>query len=90
MIKNRISKFFRPMVESQEQPEPPKVNPSAFIAMPTGLAPSTPGVFGPGAAPAPMNIYEIALAEAQRKIAESRANELGETDDLSGWIGEGL
>jgi hypothetical protein len=83
MIKNRISKYFRPTVDAQEQPEPPKVNPSAFIAMPTGLAPPMPGST-PGA---PMNIYDIALAEAQRKIAEARANEM---DDLSGWIGEGL
>jgi hypothetical protein len=89
MIKNRISKYFRPAVESQEQQEPAKVNPSAFIAIPTGLAPGSPM---PGAMPGsmsatPMNIYEIALAEAQRKIAEARANEM---DDLSGWLGEGL
>jgi hypothetical protein len=89
MIKNRISKYFRPVVESQEQPEPAKLNPSAFIAIPTGLAPGSPMPGMPGSMPAiPTNIYEIALAEAQRKIAESRAND--EMDDLGGWIGEGL
>jgi hypothetical protein len=89
MIKNRISKYFRPAVESHEEQEPPKVNPAAFIAIPTGLAPGSPlpGSL-PGSMPTtPMNIYEIALAEAQRKIAEARANEM---DDLSGWLGEGL
>ena len=85
MMKNRISKYFRPTAESQEQPEPSKINPSAFIAMPTGLAPGAPM---PGSMQmSPTNIYEIALAEAQRKIAETRANEI---DDLDGWIGEGL
>ena len=85
MIKNRISKYFAPPAESQEQPEPAKVNPLAFIAIPTGLAPGmpTPGLMRGG----PMNIYEIALADAKRKIAEQRANEM---DDLSGWLGDGL
>jgi len=85
MLKNRISKYFAPPAESQEQPEPAKVNPSAFIAIPTGLAPGMPMPGGMQATP--MNIYEIALAEAQRKIAEQRANEM---DDLSGWLGDGL
>ncbi len=85
MLKNRISKYFAPPAESQEQAEPPQTNPSAFIAIPTGLAPGTPAPGG--MQPRPMNIYEIALAEAQRKIAEQRANEM---DDLSGWLGDGL
>jgi hypothetical protein len=85
MLKNRISKYFAPLADSQEQAEPPQTNPSAFIAIPTGLAPGMPM---PGGMRSPaMNIYEIALAEAQRKIAEQRASEM---DDLSGWLGDGL
>jgi hypothetical protein len=86
MTKNRLSKYFRAAAEPHEQPEPPMVNPSAFIAIPTGLAPGSPTPGMPGARPAP-NIYDIALAEAQRKIAEERANEF---DDLSGWLDEGF
>ncbi|HEX3999462.1 MAG TPA: hypothetical protein VHX65_13000 [Pirellulales bacterium] len=82
MLKNRISKYFSAAAETQPQPEPPSVNPSAFVGMPNGVVgPAMPG----GMPSAPKNIYEIALAAAQRKIAEERAKE---HDDLAGWFNE--
>jgi hypothetical protein len=85
MIKNRISKYFRP-TEPETQPEPPRVNPSAFIAMP-GMG-GIPGQPNQGMPQGPLSIYDIALAEAQRRIAESRAQRANEIDfeDLSGWF----
>lgn len=87
MIKNRISKYFRPTAEIESGAEQPRVKPSAFVAMPTPG--SMPGQVLPNAMPPAMNIYEIALAEAQRKIAQSRANRdeaIDDLDDLSGWF----
>ena len=87
MIKNRISKYFRSEVEPHQMIQPPKVNASAFVAMPT--APQ--GMTATGQAPAgPMNIYEIALADAQRKVAESHANEADDFGELSDWFDENL
>jgi len=84
MFKNRISKYFGAETESNPMREQPTINPSAFVAMPIGAA----GPMMPGNMQAPpMNIYEIALADAQRKIAESRAHEF---DDLSSWFDDAL
>jgi hypothetical protein len=89
MIKNRISKYFRAMEEMDEyepQPEPPRVKPSAFIAMPGMGGLPTQQQQGPIG---PLSIYDIALAEAKRKVAESRARRANDNDDLedlSGWF----
>ncbi len=86
MIKNRISKYFRTPADLEPRPEPPRVKASAFIAMPNPAGPNRPAVPGPQMPQGPMSIYDIALNEAKRKIAEARENQADDLDDLSGWF----
>lgn len=88
MIKNRISKYFRTPADVEPRPEPPRVKPSAFIAMPNSTGPAAAGPQMPRSTmpQPPMSIYDIALNDAKRKIAEARENQADDLDDLSGWF----
>ena len=81
MAVNRIARYLQaePMFDdydAEPQPRQPTFNPGAFAALPLGAIP----LFGvqpaPAQPPATMNIYAIALADAQRRLSEPDSADL--------------
>jgi hypothetical protein len=77
---NRITKYL-PDESSPKQSEVAKrpeadaaVAPSAFAALPAFAMPMFGLPLGPTVSPAAMNLYAIALADAQRKLAEHKSD----------------
>ena len=81
MVVNRITKYLQaePMYDDlfdEPQPQQPAVNPSAFAGLPLTAMPMFGAQAAPAQNPAALNIYALALAQAQQRLSRRHAADL--------------